>query len=380
MTDLSLFHSLPDALWIFILSEWIDTPRVLCALDMAMCNRSLRVEYLQLLQRAVPLSKYHFHGFNKKRLSKIFYDWSNERNAFPRSLSMRLDVTSEKNDWKSMKKILQCVETLSASTSIFPVLDVLTGLPKLKSLDLYGAIVSMDHNAGDSIEPFQQEKLPLAFEHSVYHLKCLTLEYVMFPARKLAFETLIRVCPLLEVVELSTCGNICLQHVDYLISHTRNLRKLSYKGYYVFHKEIFEVPEVNEEQQSSAAATTLTSLSLALGMADTLFWDQKEQFVCDILDKCLCLEEVSLKGCNFYENSPHNTKLATVIKKNWHHLKFLKLDESDFHEAFIRHVASSAAASLQHLSSSCGFEKSTILEVIGQSFAALQTLQLGVRF
>ena len=104
---------LPDELWISILHEWIDKPVLLCAFDMALCNRSLREQYLIWLHVATRgtfhiFSHIHFettlehgkHGMSHQGVPDTFFDWCKKRQINPKSLSYCFEPTNESEIWE----------------------------------------------------------------------------------------------------------------------------------------------------------------------------------------------------------------------------------------------------------------------------------------
>ena len=77
---------LPDELWISILHEWIDKPILLCAFDLALCNRLLREQYLLWLRERGTFNIFsHIHfeitvghdkfGMSQQGVYDTFFDW-----------------------------------------------------------------------------------------------------------------------------------------------------------------------------------------------------------------------------------------------------------------------------------------------------------------
>lgn len=189
---------LPDDVWASIIHEWTSKPIIVfSALDVAICNRSLRRKYFTLLEqaflsKALQTSRIHFES-NYHRISGIcvsdpFLDWCEKRKLYPNSLSYsfierrqksiaeednkseprltwnEFTIQGKKNTVKNLEKLK--VRYQGKASSIPIVSNVLNDCPKLKYLE------AQVHTGGSR---FNKRPFVFAYGHGPYPLVVIEL-------------------------------------------------------------------------------------------------------------------------------------------------------------------------------------------------------------
>jgi len=335
---------LPDELWISILHEWIDKPIILCAFDIAFCNRLLRERYLMWLHVETRgtfnvFSHIHFkttlehetHGMSHQGVPDTFFDWCVRKQINPKSLSYYFVEHSNESDkkWeckvsKEACKVMKQVEQLNAYYRIDDgmanadlVSNILDDCPKLRKLvvDLHS---SKYHHSSNI--------LTLSCKRGPYLLINVNFVRVKFPLSTDSFHKFVDACPNLEMVKFDMCKGINLYHILYLLNHANVLESIYVFFLYYTRKLVgdAQMNQIEEEAMINKRVNT-TMKSLILENLFQFEVSNATYYLLSIFKKCPMLEKVVVDFWLLEEAMLPIIGWHKIIANNWQHMQSLTL-------------------------------------------------------
>lgn len=324
-----MFLILPEEIWICILHEWIGELRTLSAFDIALCNRSLRPQYLSWLIVLKRLLNIHFdilHNCGKcEKLLKCCFYWCTKRAICPISMSYFFVPMTKSNDLLKMEQdMMKRLEYFEASfgyanTVNDTVFDILNNCLFLKHLKLTNAN-----------ETYSQISIVFNYGHGPYLLRALEVKEVKFLLSNGSFQEFVRQCPLLEEVKVIQSEGMSSSHILFLLKHGKCLKSLYVDFIYQLFDwsinagEIQEVllPQELESNEANLVMRSLTLINVSFG----------ERKLLVILKQCPRLQTLSIdvvdEDDDFVINDQQNITDSTaewceVIATCWKSLQSL---------------------------------------------------------
>lgn len=327
MMMLTLF-SLPDELWISILSQWLENSCIIFAtVDIAFCNQSLRPRYLTSLGQITKIpKKIHFDTITPY---SVFFEWCEKRNIQLTSISYTEKERTNECVGKDIPTAIKSVECLklsiSASTDKSYIIssntngsmtsNLLNDFPKLQHLEVSMAMEKT------SIPCFK-----FMFEPGLYpSLVCLELCRLRFPSpATIYFQELITRCPNLEIVKFKACQHINLSHMKYLLKYGYCLKSLHYEHHHSLQK-IVDLKDTNKSNNNSERIRN-TSIVTSLTLGGLLKCPTATNMLLSILRMCPMVEELMLVSCGVRTISTiSDNAWCDTITSCWSHLHSLTL-------------------------------------------------------
>jgi len=426
-----LLKSLPNEIWMTMLNEWFGQAITLCAFDIALCNRLLREKYyVWLRSTSIMFAKLYFK-IKTEGERGLFLNWCLKRKIHPKAISMHMCAASNGAKGQQQKfqmllgdlndlelEALREIEVLEgyqrSGPNLFRISDFLDYFPKLTSLQ-------MECTGNTNTYSITANSSMFHFQNSIYPLIHLELHYVIFPIQKEGFETLVRVCPLLQVTKFIDCLKLYLPHINYLITHAQYLTTVVYESADDNDDDnddddnliIEHLPLVlndnkppffhNSSTKKTIQNTSMKTLSLNLTYERLAFYrvqDEEEELeevepifdtLCYIFSKCVNLQDLSLSGVDLLDNNHDNNNndnnnnnvvfqfshFLQIIQSSWQGLQKLKLESISFPFSMMQQLANTCKQSLTHLYliDDKHWDPLIILPFISQSFSQLQCLE-----
>lgn len=364
MMSVGLFALLPDELWLTIFHDWVNHYVILCAFDIALCNRSFRSRYLALFEKysSIIFSSNNVHFQVKAPLfgfPKGFCDWCLKRKIYPTSVVY--EGTMNKIGLDALKNVealkIHCCDIWET----FLAFDPLNAFPQLKVLKLDLGYRILKFGCGPS--------------------QLMQLELIRFPSYQGIIETLVTSCPLLEVVRIVSCSWFKFTHVKYLMDHASRIRSILAEK--LLHEPIMSI--LFPQQNVQAFSASMKQLEVR-GVIGSLFLSRD---IRTALKKCPELEEVALsiddEDCEITRSFLRNhfeeyfNEWCEVITSSWQHLRSLEVSHGTWmlsHPSILQSLHNTCGKTLRKLYLSGREISENTLRAICQGFVNLESLEL----